>query len=88
MMNVKIFGLVDDGGGGNQNVFKLLCDHLPMAGSWPDIGCVRFINPINLSRFIYFWSCDTHSFKYVRNNLFRSQTSLARSFKKGGISFG
>ena len=29
-INVKTFGVVGDGGGGNQKFFKLLTSHLPM----------------------------------------------------------
>ena len=58
-----------------------------MNGSWPEIGCVHFKNPYDVSRYIFFWSCATHSMKSTRNNLFYNQPTLARNFFKNGVHF-
>ena len=87
-IGVNIFGIVSDGGGGNAKFFKLLRDNLPISGSGVNMNCFWCKNPIDPSRFIYFWSCGTHSMKSIRNNLFRSQPKLTRDFTKKGITFG
>ena len=85
---IKVFGIVSDAGGGNEGFFKILTQNIARVGPWSDIGAVRFRNPVDSSRFVYIWSCSTHGLKAIRNNLFRSQPKLARSFVKSGISFG
>ena len=59
-----------------------------MVEPWFKINCVRFHNPIDPSRFIYFWSCGTHLLKSLRNNLYQRQPKLARDFKIRGVLFG
>ena len=68
-IGVKIFGIVSDAGGGNTKMFKLLQGHNEIKGPWPDAECLSFANPVDTRRSIYIWSCGTHNFKALRNNI-------------------
>ena len=83
-----MFGIFSDAGGGNSKMFKLLQGHNAIQGPWPDAQCLSFVNPVDHDRSIYIWSCATHSFKAMRNNLYRSQINKSRSFTSHGIPFG
>ena len=87
-IGVKIFGIVSDAGGGNSKMFRLLQGHNAIEGPWPDANCLSFTNPVDISRSVYIWSCGTHSFKAMRNNIYRSQPNKTRSFTSHGIPFG
>ena len=85
---VKIFGIVSDAGGGNSKMFRLLQGHHTIKGPWPDAKCLSFVNPVDRDRNIYIWSCGTHSFKAMRNNIYRSQLNKAKAFTSNGVQFG
>ena len=87
-IRVKISSIVSDSGGGNARVFRLLREKLHIDGCWSDINCVRFANPIDPYRYIYYWSCGTLSLKFMRKNVCRSQPKLVRDFRIRGILFG
>ena len=87
-IGVKIFGIVSDAGGGNTKMFKLLQGYNDIKGPWPAAECLSFTNPVDIRRSIYIWSCGTHNFKALRNNIHRSQLSKAKSFVNNGIPFG
>ena len=87
-IGVKIFGIVSDAGGGNSKMFRLLQGHHTIKGPWPDAKCLSFVNPVDHKRNIYIWSCGTHSFKAMRNNIYRSQITKAKAFVSNGIQFG
>ena len=87
-IGVKIFGIVSDAGGGNTKMFKLLQGHNVVKGPWPDAKCLSFVNPADKDRSIYMWSCGTHNFKALRNNLYRSQLVKAKSLMNYGVPFG
>ena len=87
-IGVKIFGIVSDAGGRNTKMFKLLQGHHEIKGPWPSAECLSFANPVDLNRSIYIWSCGTHNFKALRNNIWKSQLSKSKSFLKCGTPFG
>ena len=87
-IGVKIIGIVSDGGGGNTEFFRMLCDNLPVETHWPGKASIICLNPVDKSRYIYFISCSTHGLKAVRNSLFRSQLKLSRSLQLTVIDFG
>ena len=80
-IGVKIFGIVSDAGGGDTKMFKLLQGHNVVKGPWPDAKCLSFANPTDKYRSIYMWSCGTHNFKALRNNIHRSQLTKTKSFR-------
>ena len=71
-LELKYFGIVSDAGGENTKMFKLLQGHNEIKGSWPSAECLSFKNPFENAREIYIWSCGTHGFKAMRNNIYRS----------------
>ena len=87
-LNIKILGIVSDGGGGNENFFRTMTNNIPMTGPWPGLDTISFVNPIDTTRKVYIWSCGTHSLKAIRNNLYRSQPKFARNLKNNKIFFG
>ena len=49
---------------------------------------ISFINPVDVSRRVFVWSCGTYSSKALRNNVYRSHPQLARSLRHKNIHFG
>ena len=80
--------MVSDGGGGNTKFFKLISEYQPLQGIWINEKCLRTLNPVDPCRYIYIWSCSTHSLKALRNTLYRSQPNQSRSLKYDDCSFG
>ena len=76
-MGIKIHGIVSDGGGGNEKLFRSIVEKSTPVQDWSSNQSISFSNPIDISRRIYAWSRGTHSSKAVRNNLYRSQPNLA-----------
>ena len=72
-MGIKIYGIVNDGGGGNEKFFRSIVEKLTSVQDWSSNQNISFSNPIDISRRIHVWSCGTHSLKAVKNNLYRSQ---------------
>ena len=87
-IGIKIYGIVSDGGGGNTKIFNMISEYNPGKSKWMNNKCLRTLNPVDPSRYIYIWSCSTHSLKALRNNLYRSQPNLSRSLKFNNSSFG
>ena len=88
LIGIKIYGMVSDGGGGNTKFFKLISEYQPLQGIWINEKCLRTLNPVDPCRYIYIWSCSTHSLKALRNTLYRSQPNQSRSLKYDDCSFG
>ena len=53
LMGVKIYGMVSDGGGGNTKFFNIISEYQPLNGKWIDGKCLRTLNPIDPTRYIY-----------------------------------
>ena len=88
LMGIQIHGIVSDGGGGNEKFFRSIVENSTPVEDWSSNKNISFINPIDVSRRIYVWSCGTHSLKAVRNNLYRSQPNLARNLRNKKVYFG
>ena len=85
-LGIDIFGLCSDSGGGNRKFIRILQDHGDVLEIQDNMDITSFINPINNKKRIYVWACSTHCVKPIRNNLYKSQKQLARSFLiKGNI---
>ena len=87
ILGVKILGIVSDCGGGNENFFRKMANDLPMKGPQTDVNSVRFVNPVDPIRQVYFWLCGTHSLKALRNNIFHSQPKYAHNITNDNVHF-
>ena len=86
-IGIKIYSLICDAGGGNRKFYRILQDHedFELIGERKEIAA--FINPMDNARTIAMVACSTHCLKAMRNNLYKSQPQLARSFLNNGKLF-
>ena len=87
-VGVEIYGLVCDGGGSNESFLHSIVENFDLDVDLPKEDSLSFINPLDIKRRIYIWSCGTHSQKALRNNLYRSRKGGTRNLKISSVTFG
>ena len=87
-IGIYICGIVCDGGGSNESFIEKLASRSGMKYIAVSEDTVRILHPFDKKRWIYIWSCGTHSLKALRNNIFRSQLNKTRNLKLSDVAFG
>ena len=60
LIGIKIYGMVSDGGGGNTKFFKLISEYQPLQGIWINEKCLRTLNRVDPTRYIYTFGHALH----------------------------
>jgi hypothetical protein len=94
MIDIRIYGLLMDGGGNNARALKILRQgNEPSEGQgWLSEEQITFMNPAYPKRRVAFFHCSTHNLKNMRNQLYNSYPSRGsqakKDFKLKKVSFG
>ena len=88
LLGVQIVGLVSDGGGSNVKFFNTLFGIQSKYSKWPLPDSVFTLICMKDNRRLMYWYCSVHGLKALRNNLFRSQSNMARDLMLHGRQFG
>ena len=81
MVGSRVFGLVCDAAGSMQRLYRYLRkkEVLPEE-AWLSEDLVRFRNPYDTSRWIYFFHCATHNLKNMRGQFWESKPNGLKLF--------
>ena len=88
LLGVQIIGLVSDGGGSNVKFFNTLFGIQCKYSKWPLSDSVYTLMCMKDNSRLIYWYCSVHGLKALRNNLFRSQSNMARDLMLHGRQFG
>jgi len=79
-ISCQVHGFQCDAGGNNARMVKFLRNGSTADEAWLPEQMVCVTNPVFADRKIYIWHCIVHIFKALRNALYASRDSGARSF--------